>query len=46
MVALNPFQGLERVRSRKTTTPATRDQAMALARALADIGHPALGAAG
>lgn len=45
IVALNPFQGLERVQGRKTTTPATRDQAAALARALADIGHPALGAA-
>jgi len=46
MVALNPFQGLERVHTRKKTTiPATREQAAAMAQALADIGHPALGAA-
>jgi hypothetical protein len=45
MVALNPFQGLERVHARKTTVPATREQAAVLAQALADIGHPALGAA-
>jgi hypothetical protein len=45
IVALNPFQGLERVYGRNTTAPATREQATALARALADIGHPALGAA-
>jgi hypothetical protein len=45
-VAINPFQGLERTYGRKKTTiPATRDQARALAQALADIGHPALGAA-
>jgi hypothetical protein len=45
MVALNPFQGLERVHARKTIIPATREQAAALAQALADIGHAALGAA-
>jgi hypothetical protein len=45
MIAINPFRGLERVHARKTTIPATREQAAALARPLADIGHPALGAA-
>jgi hypothetical protein len=45
LVALNPFQGLERVHSKGTTIPATREQAWALAQALSDIGHHALGAA-
>jgi hypothetical protein len=44
MVAMNPFQGLECVHAHKTTMPATREQAVALARALAEIGHPAVGA--
>jgi hypothetical protein len=45
MVALNPFQGLERVHGQQATMPATREEAIALANAPAGIGHPALGAA-
>jgi hypothetical protein len=44
-LALNPFQGLERVRGRGTTIPASCEHAWALARALTEIGHAALGAA-
>jgi hypothetical protein len=45
LVALNPFQALERVRGRGTTIPASREHAWALAQALAEIGHAALGVA-
>lgn len=45
----NPFVGLEREarpkRERKTKVPATVEQAYALAEALAEMGHPHLGAA-
>ena len=44
-VALNPFVGVERVRGDGTTEPASRVEAYALAEALAQMGHPALGAA-
>jgi hypothetical protein len=44
-ISLNPFVGVERVRSEGTTEPASRADAYALAKALAGIGHPALGAA-
>jgi hypothetical protein len=44
-IALNPFVGVERVRGEGTTEPASRADAYTLAEALAQIGHPALGAA-
>ena len=44
-IAINPFVGVERVRGKGTTEPATRAEAYALAEALADLGHPTLGAA-
>ena len=44
-IALNPFIGVERVRGQGTTEPASRADAYALAEALTEIGHPALGAA-
>jgi hypothetical protein len=44
-IALNPFVGVERVYGDGTTQPATREEAYALARALANLGHAALGAA-
>jgi hypothetical protein len=44
-IPLNPFIGVERVRGRGTTEPATRAEAYALAEALHSMGHPALGAA-
>ncbi len=43
-IALNPFVGLERVQSDGTTEPAGRAHAYALSEALAELGHPALGA--
>ena len=42
---LNPFVGVERVYGHGTTGPASRHQALALANALARLGHPSLGAA-
>jgi hypothetical protein len=42
---VNPFEDVERVRSTGTTLPASREQAYALAEALAKLGHVALGAA-
>jgi hypothetical protein len=44
-IALNPFVGVERIRSEGTTEPASRADAYGLAEALAGMGHPALGAA-
>lgn len=43
----NPFEGLERLHpdQKEEITPATRDQAYALAEALQELGHPHLGAA-
>ena len=43
-IALNPFVGVERVYGDRTTEPATRAQAYALAEALFRLGHPSLGA--
>jgi integrase len=42
-IAINPFVGLLRVYGRGTTKPCTRAEAIALADALASLGHPALG---
>lgn len=44
-IALNPFAGVDRVYGDGTTEPASREEAYALAHALAEIGHPAVGAA-
>jgi hypothetical protein len=44
-IALNPFVGVERIRSEGTTEPASRAEAYAVAEGLAGIGHAALGAA-
>jgi len=44
-VVVNPFTGVERTRGDGTTLPASRAQAYALAEALAELGHVALGAA-
>jgi hypothetical protein len=44
-IPLNPFVGVERVYGHGTTEPASRHQALALAHALARLGHPSLGAA-
>lgn len=45
-LAINPFEGVERVSYEKdTATPATREQALAFAAAAKKAGHPALGAA-
>jgi hypothetical protein len=44
-MALNPFVGVERVRGEGTTEPASRVNAYCLAKTLAGMGHPGLGAA-